>query len=297
MRGASGAASGWMLAASITLLLSACTPTPGAAPSELPAPSSAAPDAEGSLALFRLPADGRIDYQLGGSSPPVPGVSLVVRDATEVPAPGIPSICYINGFQTQPGELGDWLAAAPEAVLRGDGDGSGSGPLIDPNWPDEALLDPRTPAARAAIVDRLGSLIDGCAERGFVAVEFDNLDSYTRSGGALTADDALALATLLVDRAHEAGLAAGQKNALDLGARGRDEAGFDFAVLEECDRWAECSLATEVFGDQVLNIEYTDDLRGTWAQVCARGDVPALTVLRDRMLAPPSSPDHVLDHC
>ena len=264
----------WMLAASIALVLSACAPVPGAE-------------------LFRLPAEGRIDYQLGGASPPAPGVTLVVRDATEQPAPGIPTLCYINGFQTQPGELDDWLATAPDAILRN----ATGAPLIDPNWPDEALLDPRTPDARTAIVGRLGPLIDACAEKGFVAVEFDNLDSYTRSDGALTADDALALATLLVDRAHDAGLAAGQKNALDLDTRGRDEAGFDFAVLEECDRWVECALATEVYGDQILNIEYTDGLRGSWADVCKRGDVPMLTVLRDRMLAPPSSPDHVLDHC
>lgn len=275
-----------MLAASTALSLTACATSPQVSP---PEPAAAQQPA----ARFELPAEGRIDYQLGGASEPALGVTLVVRDATEQPAPGIPSLCYLNGFQTQPGELESWLADAPEAVLR---DAAGD-PLIDPNWPDEALLDPRTPEARTAIVARLGPLIEACAERGFVAVEFDNLDSYTRSGEALTADDALALATLLVDRAHEAGLAAGQKNALELGTRGRDEAGFDFAVLEECDRWAECSLATEVYGDQVLNIEYADDLRGTWAEVCARGDVPALTVLRDRMLAPPSSPDHVLDHC
>ena len=277
----------WMLAASTALVLSACGVSAPAAP---PAPSSPG-------ARFTLPVEGRIDYQLGGASDPAPGVTLVVRDATEVPAPGIPSICYINGFQTQPGELDDWLATAPEAVLReGSGDAAGT-PVIDPNWPDEALLDPRTPEARDAIIERLGPLIDACAQRGFVAVEFDNLDSYTRSAGALTVDDALALATLLVDRAHEAGLAAGQKNALELGTRGRDDAGFDFAILEECDRWAECFLAADVYGNQVLNIEYADDLRGTWAEVCARGDVPALTVLRDRMLAPPSSPDHLLAHC
>ncbi|GAA1732488.1 endo alpha-1,4 polygalactosaminidase [Microcella frigidaquae] len=274
-----------MLAASTAIVLSACAASPPAAPPE-PAPSD-------QPALFTLPPDGRIDYQLGGASPPAPGVTLVVRDATESPAPGVASICYVNGFQTQPGELEAWLAAAPEAVLR---DAAGD-PVIDPGWPDEALLDPRTPTARAAIVARLGPLIDGCAAAGFVAVEFDNLDSYTRSDGALTADDALALAALLVDRAHAAGLAAGQKNALELGPRGRDEAGFDFAVLEECDRWEECALAAEVYGDQVINIEYTDDLRGTWAEVCARGEIPALTVLRDRMLAPPSSPDHVLAHC
>ncbi|WP_409648025.1 endo alpha-1,4 polygalactosaminidase [Microcella sp.] len=278
-----------MLAASIALVLSACTASAPAAPPESAPPATTDPAA----ARFALPSEGRIDYQLGGASTPAPGVTIVVRDATERPAPGLASICYLNGFQTQPGELDDWLATAPDAVLR---DAAGD-PVIDPNWPDEALLDPRTPEARTAIVDRLGPLIDGCAAAGFVAVEFDNLDSYTRAGGALTADDALALATLLVDRAHAAGLAAGQKNALELGARGRDEAGFDFAVLEECDRWAECALATAVYGEQVLNIEYADDLRGSWADVCARGEVPALTVLRDRMLAPPSSPDHVLDHC
>jgi len=276
-----------MLAASTAIVLSACAASPSAAPL---APAS--PDAD-PAALFALPPEGRVDYQLGGASPPAPGVTLVVRDATEPPAPGVASICYLNGFQTQPGELEAWLAEAPEAVLR---DAAGD-PVIDPGWPDEALLDPRTPAARTAIVDRLGPLIDACAAAGFVAVEFDNLDSYTRSEGALTADDALALAALLVDRAHAAGLAAGQKNALELGPRGRDEAGFDFAVLEECDRWVECALAAEVYGDQVINIEYTDDLRGTWAEVCARGEIPALTVLRDRMLAPPSSPDHVLAHC
>jgi hypothetical protein len=278
-----------MLAASTALLLSACAAGPGVAPLEPANPDPTDPPS----ALFALPPEGRIDYQLGGASEPAPGVTLVVRDATEQPAPGIPSICYVNGFQTQPGELDDWLATAPEAVLR---DAAGE-PVIDPNWPDEALLDPRTPEARTAIVDRLGPLIDGCAAAGFVAVEFDNLDSYTRSDDVISIDDTLALATLLVDRAHEAGLAAGQKNALELGERGRDEAGFDFIVLEECDRWEECALATAVYGDQVMNIEYTDDLRGSWAEVCARGEIPAPSVLRDRMLAPPSSPDHVLAHC
>ncbi len=281
-----------MLAASTALVLSACAASPEPAPVE-PAAATSAPPSSAPPALFTLPAEGRIDYQLGGASPPAPGVTLVVRDATEPPAPGVPSLCYINGFQTQPGELDDWLGTAPEAVLRDD-DGD---PLIDPGWPDEALLDSRTSAARAAIVERLGPLIDGCAAAGYVGVEFDNLDSFTRSDGLLSADDALALAALLVERAHDAGLGAGQKNALELGTRGRDEAGFDFAVLEECDRWRECALAAEVYGDQVINIEYTDDLRGTWAEVCARGEIPVLTVLRDRMLAPPSSPDHVLAHC
>ncbi|WP_414685574.1 endo alpha-1,4 polygalactosaminidase [Microbacterium sp. LMI1x-1-1.1] len=42
-------------------------------------------------------------------------------------------------------------------------------------------------------------------------------------------------------------------------------AGFDFAVVEECAAYEECSAYTEVYGDHVLAIEYTDNLpaRGT----------------------------------
>ncbi len=285
----------WMLAASLPLLLSSCALAPvplSTTPEQLPSPAPDAP-APPAAASFGLPSAGAIDYQLGGASEPLPGTVVVVRDASEQAAEGILSICYVNGFQTQPGELDGWLENAPEALLRDE-----AGTLVtDPGWPDEVLLDTRTAGTRAAIVLHLTPTLQQCAEHGFAAVEFDNLDTYARSHDALNADGAIALATDLVAAAAELGLAAGQKNALELGARGRDEAGFTFAITEECDLWSECDLAREVYGDQVMNVEYTDDLRGSWSEVCARGEVPALTVLRDRMLAPPSSPDHELAHC
>ena len=83
-----------------------------------------------------LPDGVIVDYQLGGAYPPPQGVTGVVRDSTDDPAPGYFNICYVNGFQTQPG------ASWPADLLVQGPDGQ---PLKDPNWPDEFLLDLSTP--------------------------------------------------------------------------------------------------------------------------------------------------------
>jgi hypothetical protein len=48
----------------------------------------------------------------------------------------------------------------------------------------------RTPAKRDALARIVDGWIAGCAAAGFRAVEFDNLDSFTRSGGAVAFADA-----------------------------------------------------------------------------------------------------------
>ena len=48
----------------------------------------------------------------------------------------------------------------------------------------------------------VGRWVDGCAADGFDAVEFDNLDSFTRSHGLIERRQALAYARLLVRAAH-----------------------------------------------------------------------------------------------
>ncbi|WP_374431834.1 endo alpha-1,4 polygalactosaminidase [Tabrizicola sp.] len=236
-----------------------------------------------------LPSGAVADYQLGGSYPPAPGVTVVVRDSTDVPEPGLFNVCYVNGFQTQPGA--EW----PTDLLLRD---EGGYPLADPGWPDEFLLDISSSEARAANLALVAPAIRACAEKGFDAVEFDNLDSYSRSGGRLDVEDALAFAALLVAEAGKLGLPAGQKNSAELGARGRDEAGFAFAVTEECHRWDECAAFTGVYGrDQVLGIEYADDLRGSFAEACADPDRPGSLILRDRMLTRAGSEGYVFDAC
>lgn len=234
-----------------------------------------------------FPAGGRPDYQLGGSYDPPAGVEIVARDSLEKPAPGVYSICYVNGFQTQPGE--EW----PDALLLHTPQGD---PFIDPNWPDETLIDISTAEKRHQAADRIAAAVERCATSGFDAVEFDNLDSFTRSDGLLTEDDAIAFAQLLVKQAQDLGLAAGQKNTPQLGDRG-PEIGFTFAVAEECARYRECAAYTDVYGDRVIDIEYADDLDRSFAEICADPETPASTILRDRDLVPAGEPDYVYEHC
>ena len=233
------------------------------------------------------PAGATPDYQLGGAYDPPAGVGIVARDRTAPPAGGIYSICYVNAFQTQPGELADWPVAL---LLTGE-----SGDIVyDPDWPDEAIIDTRDAAGVAAMVT---PWISGCADDGFDAVEFDNLDTYTRTDGALTRDDNLAVAQLLVQAAHEAGLAAGQKNAAEDASLLRDRAGFDFAVTEECAAYDECGAYTAVYGNAVIAIEYTENLPRPFATVCSADGIPRSIVLRDRDLTTPGNPAYVFETC
>jgi hypothetical protein len=280
------------LATAALVALSGCAaagPSPASAPPGAPAASGVVA-AETTAAVALPPVGTGFDYQLGGASVVPAGAGIVVRDSTEEPAAGAYGVCYVNGFQTQPGE--EW---PDDLLVQGD-----DGPLVDPGWPDEHLLDTSTAVKREAIAARHAATIDGCADAGFRAVELDNLDSWVRSAGALDADDALALATLLVDHAHGRGLAVAQKNTTDLGSRGRDEAGFDFAIAEECDRWDECAAFTDVYGSHVLDVEYTDDLRGTAEEACERIrelDPAPAAIVRDRDLVPAGEDGYAYAAC
>ena len=236
-----------------------------------------------------FPEGAHFDYQLGGAYDPPSDVELVVRDRTATPADGAYSVCYLNAFQTQPGDEELW----PHDVLL-----TVDGSLVnDPDWPDEMILDTSTEPKRQAIADVLVPWIEGCAKAGFAAVEFDNLDSFSRSHDALTIDDNLELAADLAAIAHKAGLMVGQKNSAEHTARLKDEAGFDFAVAEECAAYEECPEYTEVYGDAVIDIEYTDTLPRSFAEMCADPDSPRAMILRDRDLVTPDAEGYVLERC
>jgi len=236
-----------------------------------------------------FPVGTRVDYQLGEPYPPADGVGLVVRDRTADPADRVYSVCYVNAFQTQPGESADW----PEGTLLERGGHA----VIDPDWPDERLVDTSTAEKRDRVVEHVAPWIRGCAASGFRAVEFDNLDTFTRTDGALTLQDNAAVAAALVTVAHEAGLAAGQKNAAEFARELRDAAGFDFAVAEECAAFDECRTYTEVYGPRVIDIEYSDRLPRSFVDMCADEATPAATVLRDRRLSAPGSAEYVFATC
>ncbi len=262
------------------------TLAPTSAPSSTPTPTptSASP----TPAALRLPPpNAAFDYQLGGAYPPPAGVTVVSRDRTEKPAPGLFNICYVNGFQIQSDEVDFWKTQHPDLMLT---DAKGK-IVIDPDW-DEIMLDPRTPAKRSALAGVIGDWIAGCAADGFDAVEIDNLDTFTRSHGLITEDDAVAQMRLFADVAHANGLAIAQKNSAEIVGR-RAEMGTDFAVAEECDRYSECDVYTGAYDDHVIVIEYR---RRDFAAGCA--GYPSLSiVLRDLDLVTPSTKGYVYDGC
>ncbi|RII14696.1 hypothetical protein DSC45_20295 [Streptomyces sp. YIM 130001] len=268
--------------ASAVLVLTGCAPDAPHRPEPHP---TGKPSTE-----FRAPqANASFDYQLGGPYPPPAGVTVLARDRTASPEPGHYNICYVNAFQTQPGRAVDrWDGDHPDLLLRDD---SGD-PVIDEDW-QEALLDISTASKRQRLLDIVGRWIDGCAESGFDAIEPDNLDSYERSDGLLTKNDAAAFARLLADRAHARGLAVGQKNTTDLLPR-RARIGFDFAVVEECARYDECDRFADTYDDRILDIEYSPP---DYDQACRTWGTALSITLRDRDVTPAGSAGHVHRHC
>lgn len=242
----------------------------------------------GGASHFRLPeANAPFDYQIGGAYTPPAGVAVVSRDRESSPAPGLYNICYVNGFQIQPGEESWWEANHPDLILR---DANGD-PVVDAGW-DEMLLDTSTAAKRTALADIVGGWIDQCAADGFDAVEVDNLDSYSRSSGLLTEANNVAFMGLLSAVGHASGLAMGQKNSVEiLGSAAA--MGTDFAVAEECNRWDECGEYQATYGNLVFVIEYRDQ---DFTQGCA--DFPELSIVRrDVNVSTPSSGEYVYDGC
>lgn len=263
-RGIRVALTGAVAAVLAVVLLTGCTPSTPAPP----------------------PVGAAFDYQLGGAYDLDSGVDVVVRDRTAPPVAAY-SICYVNAFQTQPGERGDW----PDELLLRDASGE---VVIDPDWPDEALVDTSDAEAVLAVVS---PWIRGCADDGFDAVEFDNLDSYARSRGLLTRGDAIVLARRLVDVAHAAGLAAAQKNAAEDAAVLHSSSHFDFAIAEQCAAFRECEAYTDVYGDDVLDVEYADGLDVPFRVVCTFRERPRAMILRDRQLVTPGDPAYVYERC
>lgn len=221
-----------------------------------------------------LPPTGTdFDYQLGGNAALPDHVGIVVRDRGSAPADQAYSVCYVNGFQTQPNEARFWKRH-PRLVLRRDGK-----PVVDEVW-GEWLLDIRTADKRRRLARIIGGWVTGCANDGYQAVEYDNLDSFLRSHRLITAAHTKKFAQVLVSLAHDAGLAAAQKNRAAWDGR---TVGFDFAIAEECGRWRECGGYIKHYGEQVLVVEYR---RRDFRFACSKWGAQLPIVLRDLDLTP-----------
>ncbi|BCJ49441.1 hypothetical protein Asp14428_09160 [Actinoplanes sp. NBRC 14428] len=234
------------------------------------------------------PVNAKFDYQIGAAYPPPSGVQVVSRDREAPVAAGLYNICYVNAFQVQPGEV-DWWKANHDDLLLKDRNGRY---VVDGDW-NEILLDISTPAKRTGVAAVVNGWIDGCARSGFKAVEPDNIDSYDRSQGLLTIDHAIAYLKLLAPHAHGAGLAIGQKNTTALGTRGK-AAGLDFAVAEECGSYDECGDYTDVYGNNVIDIEYKDS---SFKKACTAIGASVSVVRRDVNVTAPGSGTYKYNAC
>jgi hypothetical protein len=151
-------------------------------------------------------------------------------------------VCYVSA-----GSLEAWRPDArsfPAAVV--------GRPLV--GWPGERWLDIRRLDLLAPLLERR---LDLCRAKGFDGVEADNVDGYVNATGfALTARDQLRFNRFLARAAHARGLSIGLKN--DLAQARLLEPSFDWALSEECFRYAECHLLAPFTraGKAVIAVEY-----------------------------------------
>lgn len=255
-------------------------------------PDSGTTSADGVRTKLRLPdRNSGFDYQLGGGYTPPPGATVVVRDHSARPAGVGYDICYVNGFQTQPTQSRAFASAHPDLVIH-----AGGAPVVDEGWPDEYILDTSTEPKRAAIAAIAQPWIEGCKAAGYSGIEIDNVDSYTRSGGLLSVDDNLAMASRYVQMAHQAGLAIAQKNTAEEAPRLR-RLGYDFAVVESCVVHSECGDYSEHY-PVVLDIEYIDELGvDGFTAACRSADRPAAMIMRDHNLLTPADDGYFYRDC
>ena len=232
----------FVLIAAIAVVVPPAQPAASAA-SELPDPVACP-------GCWHPPLDVSWQWQLNGQIDTTIDVDMYDVDAFEVSASVVEElhgdgrivVCYLSA-----GSREKWRPDAdrfPEKVVGRPLDG----------WPGERWLDVRKWGAIGPVMlDRL----DRCVDKGFDAVEFDNVDGWSnRTGFPISRDDQLRFDARLANAAHERGLSALLKNDVEQAAA--LEPYFDAALNEECFSYNECDRLS-VFIDEgkpVFAVEY-----------------------------------------
>jgi hypothetical protein len=199
-------------------------------------------------------------YQLTGTIDAAQAAVMFDIDGFEAPQAKIDTlktqgkspVCYMS--------TGSWENWRPDASsfpasVKGNSNG----------WPGEKWLDIRQISTLRPIME---SRADICLQKGFVAIEWDNVDGYANNSGfPLTYADQIAYNEMLASVAHARGLSVGLKNDVDQVPDLVDN--FDFAVVEECHRYRECP-GYKPFVNQnkaVFQVEYN---LNNWATKCQK---------------------------
>lgn len=197
-------------------------------------------------ASWQWQLSGRLDL---GVEAEIFDVDYEKTTATEVDAlkqKGRQTICYLSVGSREDfrGDANHFPASVRGSTMSG--------------WPDEQWLDIRR---MDVLLPIMAARMDICADKGFDAVEADNVDGYlNETGFPLDADDQLAYNRAVAKLAHERGLSVALKNDVDQIAGLVGD--FDFAINEECARYDECGLYKPFTdaGKAVLHVEYRGDL-------------------------------------
>ncbi len=121
-------------------------------------------------------------------------------------------------------------------------------------WPGERWIDIRRLSVVGPIMTARFRM---CAEKGFDAVEPDNIEAYAnRSGFPITAADQIAFNEWVAEQVHALGMGVLQKN--DGEQTPALEPHFDGALSEQCNQYRECAAFGPYLeaGKPVLNAEY-----------------------------------------
>lgn len=213
------------------------------------------------------------NYQIG-STPTDLNIKVQVydidgfdNDAAQVAAihsAGSKAICYIDV-----GTWENWRPDAsefPKSVL-----GSNNG------WPGEKWLDIRQISVLAPIITARFQM---CHDKGFDAIEADNVDGYTNSTGfPLTAAEQLAYNEWYAGVAHNVGLPIALKNDTDQVSQLLPH--FDFMIDEQCFQYSECSTLKPFLsaGKAVFEVEY----KGQPSSFCTKANADKFSSIKKKL--------------
>ena len=171
----------------------------------------------------------------------IDGFENSAAEVAALHAQGKHVICYIDVGTAE--DYRPDFSSFPASV-QGDSNG----------WPGEKWLDIRQLSILEPIMT---ARFEMCKEKGFDAVEPDNMDGYeNKTGFPITAAEQLTYDEWVATEVHSLGMAVLQKN--DAAQSKELEPYFDGALSEQCNQYSECSNFQPYLtaGKPVLNAEY-----------------------------------------
>jgi hypothetical protein len=236
-------------------------------------------------AAFRVPNDviagqGPIVYDIDGEKNNAATVSALHALGSNVKV-----VCYVDVGTRETGRSDS--AQFPSSVLGSDVAGH----------PGEKWLDVRNQATLLPIMK--ARLSSWCKDKGFDAVEPDNLDGWNNNPGfPITEAENVSYDLAIASAAHALGLSVGVKNLMaDLSTQNIPSVqnAFDWALTEQCFEYGQCPSYEQSFaamGKATWDVEYT----GTPS--CPSASAAHMNAqLRDMDRVAPSGSGYAYDPC